>query len=183
MGLLVDISKKFYHFYPSVVAVIVTSHDKKVNAMPAAWNGGVSFDPKYFYFSVSKKRYTYELLSKSSIFSVNFLDWKYLELVHNLGSVSGRDVDKISMFNVPLQKGILENSFIIPVSYASYECKVIFDKEFGDHNLVVGEVLKVYMDPQLFTEDEKPDLSKVTPIFYLGSGCYVKLSLSELREL
>lgn len=170
---------KFYHFYPQNVCVVVSSHNKRINAMPVAWSTGLSFSPRYFAIVVSKKRYTYELISKSGKFTANFLDWKYLNLVNKLGSCSGREIDKIKEFRVDMIKGSSEDFYIIANSYVAYECNVIKDEEIGDHNLIIGEVINVWYEPELFDSDEKPNLEKVSPIFYLGSGEFVKLSLDQ----
>lgn len=170
---------KFYHFYPHNVCIVVVSYNQSINAMPVAWFTGVSFNPRYFAVAISKRRYTYELISKSKRFTANFLDWKYLDLVNNLGSCSGREVNKIEKFNVNLVKGSEEGFYILKDSYVSYECNVIKDDEVGDHNLIIGEVMNVWYEPELFDNEEKPDLTKVNPVFYLGSGEFVKLSLSE----
>lgn len=170
-------TSKFYHFYPNIVCVVVVAYENKINAMPVAWSSGVSSNPRYFSVMISKKRYTYGLISKAKKFSVNFLDWKYLDLVDKLGSFSGRDIDKIKEFNIPIEKGIEEGVFYIPFSYSVYECRLVKNEELGDHNFIVGEVINIWIDESVFDENEKPVLEKVSPIFYLGSGEYVRLKV------
>ncbi|MFN4244708.1 MAG: flavin reductase family protein [Brevinematia bacterium] len=170
---------KFYHFYPNIVCVVVSGFENKVNAMPVAWSSGISSNPRYFGVMIAKKRFTYKLIQKSNKFSVNFLDWKYLDIVVKLGSTSGETTDKIREFNIPIEKGKSENMFFIPLSYAVYECKVIKDDEIGDHNLIIGEIERVLIDETVFDDDEKPILKKIKPIFYMGSGEFVKLEVSD----
>lgn len=175
-------SRKFCHFYPNMVCVVVSSFQGRTNGMPAAWTTGVSSSPRRFSIMISRKRYTYEIISKSRKFSVNFLDWKHLDIVVNLGSCSGREMDKMKRFGIPLEKGELEGVFYIPLAYAVYECELVMDKEVGDHNILVGEVVNVLVDREVFDENERPILGKVNPIFYLGNGEYVKLAVSERYE-
>jgi len=182
MQLIESKSNKFYHFYPNIVTVVATRFENKINLMPVAWNSGVSSNPRYFAVMIAKKRYTYELIKKSQKFSANFLSWDYLKLVDNIGSVSGREVDKISKFNIPVQEGRNDGIVILPISYAVYECKVVKDEEIGDHNLIIGEVLTVHINPDVFDENERPILNKVSPIFYFGKNRYVKLVPSEEVE-
>ncbi|MGC8869474.1 MAG: flavin reductase family protein [Brevinematia bacterium] len=170
---------KFYHFYPNNVCVVVSSFGGKINAMPVVWSVGISFNPRYFAVLVSKKRYTYEIVSKSKKFTANFLDWRYVDLVNKLGSCSGREVDKIKEFQIKLIDGSSEGFYVMLDAYVSYECNVIKDEEVGDHNLIVGEVINVWYNPELFDSEEKPNLEKVSPIFYLGGGEFVKLGLIE----
>jgi len=183
MALIESKSNKFYHFYPNIVTVVVVKFGNEVNLMPVAWNSGVSLDPRYFAVMISKKRYTYELIKKSRRFSSNFLNWEYVKLVNEIGSVSGREVNKVSKFNIPLQKGKNEEILILPISYASYECEVVKDEEIGDHNLIIGKVLTAYIDSDVFDEKERPILTKVSPIFYLGKSKYIKLVPSEEIDL
>ncbi|MEN2998579.1 MAG: flavin reductase family protein [Brevinematia bacterium] len=169
--------KGFYSFFPSVVCVIVTSFQGRTNAMPAAWTTISSINPRYFSVMISKRRFTYELLSRSKSFSVNFLDWKHLDIVDKLGFYSGRDVDKIEKFNIPLERGILDGVFYIPLSFAVYECKLVKDEEVGDHNLIVGEVMNVLVDDDVFDSSGNYIPDKVSPILYVAGEGYIKLRI------
>ena len=168
---------KFYHFYPNIVCVVMSEFDNRINAMPVAWSSGISSNPRYFGVLIAKKRFTYTIIEKSKKFSVNFLDWKYLDTVVKLGSTSGEEIDKIKEFNIPIEKG--KEVYFIPLSYVVYECTVIKDEEIGDHNLIIGKIERVLIDEEVFDENEKPILEKVKPIFYMGSGEFVKLEISE----
>ena len=69
-----------------------------INTMTASWGGfGVIWERNVAYIFVRKSRYTKEFIDGSDTFSLTFFDHKKFakELVY-LGTVSGRDEDKIA---------------------------------------------------------------------------------------
>lgn len=78
--------------------MLITSGDeKKANTMTASWGGvGVLWGSDVVYIFVRQSRYTKEFIDKTGRFSVSFLGEEYRQALQHLGTVSGRDGDKIS---------------------------------------------------------------------------------------
>lgn len=81
--------------------LITAAKDGKVNTMTASWGGfGVLWNKKVVYTFVRPQRYTKEFIDDSSTFSLTFFDKEYKKDLSYLGTVSGRDEDKLSKTNL-----------------------------------------------------------------------------------
>jgi flavin reductase (DIM6/NTAB) family NADH-FMN oxidoreductase RutF len=77
--------------------MLVTAGDaEKVNTMTASWGGlGVLWGQNVAFVFIRPQRYTKEFMDKQGCFSLSFFDG-YKQEMGVLGSVSGRDRDKIA---------------------------------------------------------------------------------------
>ena len=174
---------EFYQHYPRV-AVVVTAHAKgRDNAMAAAWHAPLSSRPPLYGVSIAAKRFTYQLITESREFGVNFLPFSEVELVASVGGSTGQEIDKFQRFNIATDKSIKIAAPILTAAYAAYECKLFDDRDYGDHKFLVGEVMAVHWLKEVFTPDEILDLDKVSPILYLGHDFYITTSKDTLRYL
>ena len=145
-----------YMLHPRPVAIIASSYNGKVSAMPASWIMPVSRDPPVVAVAISKKRFTYELIAGSREFSVNILPKDFLDKIHYLGCVSGREEpDKIAKAGLTIAKGRKIGSPVILESLAIAECTLWKNIEAGDHNIVVGRIVEIYAKPEfdIFNEE------------------------------
>lgn len=84
--------------------LIASGNEEKANAMTASWGGmGVLWGKNVAYIVVRESRYTKEFLDRESAFSVTFFDPEYKKALQHLGTVSGRDEDKITAAGLHLQ--------------------------------------------------------------------------------
>lgn len=166
---------EFYHHYPKVVAIVTAQAQGKENAMAVAWHISLSFAPPLYGVAISPKRFTYQLITQSKEFGVNFLPFKAAELVAAVGGSKGQTIDKFQKFGIARDKSLKTAVPILSDAYAAYECKLTDDREYGDHRLLVGEVVAVHMLKEAFTPEETLDLNKVMPTLYLGKELYLTL--------
>jgi len=156
----------FYHYYPGVPAVVGVRVEERVNFCPAVWNTGLSADPPLFGVSISPKRFTHGLLLKARRFSASFHPFGQRDLVHWLGSHSGREVDKgqaphfLGHTGVPILEG----------AYAAYELELLEVHTFGDHDLFVGRVVAVWEEEGFLDEKGRPKPGLA--LLYYGKGLY-----------
>ena len=161
--------KKFYFHYPFPVTVVVSKYEDKVNMMSAVWHTQLSFEPPLYGVLISKKRFSHNLIEKSKQFTLNFLDYEFLETVAFVGSVSGRELDKAKVFDIPLSDGRIVDVPILAESYAAYECELYDEKEYGDHTLFVGKIVGVHYNEDTYHGEKfVPDAYKINPILYIG---------------
>lgn len=163
--------RHFNHFYPAIAAVIGVEAEGRVNFMPAVWNVGLSFDPPLFGVSVSPKRFTHGLLETASAFSVTFHPYEQAEHVQRLGSVSGREVDKVAAFGLEVVRGRALDVPLLGGFYAAYELEKTAAWPAGDHTLFVGRLRGVWEDPEAFTA-ETLDPARVRALLYFGRYRY-----------
>lgn len=89
--------------------LITAEKDGKVNTMTASWGGfGIMWGKNVAYIVLRPQRYTKEFVDNSTTFSLSFFDGSYKKQLGYLGSVSGREEDKIgkSKFTVIYTDGI-----------------------------------------------------------------------------
>lgn len=77
---------------------IVTAGDKKTgyNSLTASWGGiGVLWGMNVAYLFIRKSRYTHQFMEESNSVTMSFLNQNYKEAKQLIGTVSGKDHNKI----------------------------------------------------------------------------------------
>jgi flavin reductase (DIM6/NTAB) family NADH-FMN oxidoreductase RutF len=173
----------YYQHYPRVAAVVTAHHEGRDNAMAVAWHTPISFKPPLYGVAIATKRFTYRLIVESREFGVNFLSFDQVELIAKVGANSGRDVDKFQQFKIAKRKPLKTGVPVLTAAYTAYECRLVDDREYGDHRLLVGEVVAVHMRRELFDDAQVLDLAQVNPALYLGDERYLPVSGGNTRYL
>jgi len=76
--------------------LVTAEKEGKVNTMTASWGGlGVIWGKNVAYVVIRPQRYTKEFVDASASFSLTFFDERYKKELGYIGSISGRDEDKI----------------------------------------------------------------------------------------
>ena len=76
--------------------LVTAEKDGKANTMTASWGGvGVMWGRNVAFIVIRPQRYTKEFIDASDKLSLSVLDEEYRKTLSYLGSVSGRDEDKI----------------------------------------------------------------------------------------
>lgn len=166
----------FYQHYPRVTVIVTAQANGRDNAMAAAWHTSISAEPPLYGVAISAKRFTYQLIAESKEFGINFLPFAKVELVASVGGSKGSEVDKFHRFNIARDKPVKTAVPILKAAYAAYECKLVDDRGYGDHRLLVGEIVAVHLLRGALTSEETLDLAKVSPILYLGHDLYLTTS-------
>lgn len=164
--------EKFYYLFPQTVAVIGVGN----NLMPAAWHTPVSATPPLYGVLISPKRYTYEILPEHEGFTVNFLMKDQADLIAKLGSTSGRDIDKLSEFRVAIKNAEKIEGVIMSAGYGAYECRKYALHEYGDHYLLIGQILSIHINREMLIEQNLIDEKKVRPVLYFGKDRYLTIN-------
>jgi flavin reductase (DIM6/NTAB) family NADH-FMN oxidoreductase RutF len=85
--------------------LINTYNEEKVNSMTASWGGmGVLWNKEVAYIFIRPQRYTQELLPNNEYFSLSVMGEEYRDVLNYLGSVSGRDENKLEKANLAVTK-------------------------------------------------------------------------------
>ena len=83
--------------------LITAEKDGKANTMTAGWGGlGVMWGKDVAFIVIRESRFTKEFVDGSEYFSLTFFDEGYKKELGYLGSVSGRDEDKIAKSGLTL---------------------------------------------------------------------------------
>jgi flavin reductase (DIM6/NTAB) family NADH-FMN oxidoreductase RutF len=162
----------FSHHYPRL-ATIVTSHARgRDNAMAVAWHAPLSFNPPLIGVAITPKRFSYKLILEAGEFGINFLPLEKAELIAAVGGSSGGEGDKFHKFRIKKEQPLKTSVPILEDAYASYECKLIEHRTYGDHEWFVGEVVATHFSEEAFTENGLLDLGRIAPALYLGAELY-----------
>jgi len=156
------------------ILVISISSDGKANGMTAAWTTPLSFDPPLVGVSIGVTRYTCQLIKESGEFTLNILDKRYLKQIHFLGTVSGREVDKLKECGLTIEKSKKVKAPHVAEAIGVLECRVEKEVETGDHVFFIGRVLEIYAKKGAYDHAEDMYVLKKAKIpLYIGGAYYV----------
>jgi len=147
---------------------VIGSYDTlgKPNMMTAAWVGVSCSRPRCVTISLRKATYTYGNIMTNKAFTVNIPSEKHLEAVKYFGSVSGRDVDKLSEIGYTAVPGDSVYAPYLKESAISLECKVLHTLEVGLHTMFIGEIRDVKADPSVLDEQKRLKAEALQPVFF-----------------
>lgn len=123
--------------------LITAAKEGKSNTMTASWGGlGVMWGKKVAYVVIRPQRYTKEFIDVAESFSLSFLPEKFRKELSYLGSVSGRDEDKIAKAGLSLtyqeEVPYFEESELVLI------CKKLFVQEFKDESFLDKSILDTW---------------------------------------
>ncbi len=172
---------KFSQHYPKTPIIVTASSQGRDNAMTAAWHSPISRFPPLYGISISPERFTYQLITESKEFGINFMPWEQASLVARVGGTSGQKLNKFEAFNIEKEEPLKIAAPILKHAYAAYECKLVDSKPYGDHIWVVGEIVTVHLLEAAFTSEQTINMDKIKPLLYLGSDFYTTTDKDSLR--
>lgn len=119
--------------------LITAGDDKKVNTMTASWGGfGVMFNKNVAYIVLRPQRYTKEFVDNSDTFSLTFFDETFRKQLSYIGTVSGRDEDKISKAELTVQ--YLNNTPYFEEGKIIVICKKLYAQNFKADCFIADEL-------------------------------------------
>ncbi|MHA2209626.1 MAG: flavin reductase family protein, partial [Candidatus Thorarchaeota archaeon] len=115
--------------------------------------------------SINRKHYTMNGIREKRVFSMNLPSVDLVQIADYIGTSSGREVDKSTLFTIfygeteaPMIKECILN--------IELEVKEII--ELPDHFIVLGDAVTSYIDEENMS-DNKPDMKKMNPVIYTGA--------------
>ena len=130
---------------PNPVTLVCTKKsDGSTNLATVSWWTYLSFNPCMIGYAMAKTSFSGEMVRENKKVILTIPGEKIAEAVVGCGSTTGRKTDKISQFQVEMQK--LPNSDIeIPLhSRVAIQCSLKEFVEVGDHYLYICNVEEVY---------------------------------------
>ncbi|WP_029323820.1 flavin reductase [Butyrivibrio sp. AE3004] len=141
-----EILEGAFHFGGDTWALLTAGDDEKANTMTVSW-GGIThiWDKTCAIIYVRESRYTREFIDAQKKFSLSFLNRDaYRGLKKYLGSVSGRDEDKIS--NAKLNLNFDDGVPFIDEADNIIICKVLYKQLMKEDCVVNGRIIADYYD-------------------------------------
>ena len=121
--------------------LITAEKDNKVNTMTASWGGlGVMWNKNVAYIAIRPHRYTKQFVDNSDTFSLTFFNEKFRDQLGYLGTVSGRDEDKIT--NSGLTIVHTDNTPYFEEANYVLICKKLYAQDFNSESFISKETEK-----------------------------------------
>ncbi|TGE31679.1 flavin reductase [Desulfosporosinus sp. Sb-LF] len=119
--------------------LITAEKDGKVNTMTASWGGfGVMWNKNVAYIVIRPQRFTKEFIDNSNTFSLTFLDNSFKKQLGYLGTVSGRDEDKIGKSNLTILH--MDDTPYFEEAGIAIFCKKLYAQEFKPESFIAQEL-------------------------------------------
>ncbi|GAY26049.1 flavin reductase [Desulfurococcaceae archaeon AG1] len=177
----IEYKGKFYrplHPRPTVVLGTLCKNGR-VNLMPASWNTPVSEEPPTVAIAVDKTTYTYECLEYHGEATINVASDTQIQLVYDLGSVSGRSVDKVEKFSVELVPSVKIKPPGLQGSLAILEGRVMSRYPVGEVMLYIFEILLVRVLEGI-ADEWGLDLSKANLLLHSAGRVFYRVAPTKL---
>lgn len=135
--------------------LVSAAHGGRANVMAAAWVMALDFEPPKLAAVLAADTYTRELAVASGELVINIPTVAQSELTYALGSVSGRDVDKIHEYGVATTPGSKVGAPMVDGCVGWLECVVVPEAHMAEaYDLFVCEVVAAWADPEVWNGRE-----------------------------
>lgn len=125
---------------PCPVVVLTVAAGERLDAMTAT-AFFVSESPPLLGVSVADHVLTHDLIEQASEFVVNVATPQQVDMVRQLGSTHGREVDKFEKFGLATLQGQRVGAPRLEGCYASMECKVVDSRKVAGYRVYTAEVV------------------------------------------
>ncbi len=154
------------------VVLVTAKFNERDDITPIAWNVPVSKEPALVAIAVAPERFIYGLIEKSGEFALNLPTLKILKELYFCGKHSGRDVDKFEKTKLTRVDAKFISAPLIKECIANIECKVEKIYPAGDHNLIIGRVLRAIVEKDLFDDFLKVNIDDAKTVHHLGKSLF-----------
>ncbi|MBN1968331.1 MAG: flavin reductase [Candidatus Delongbacteria bacterium] len=113
------------------------------NTMTASWAGfGVLWNKKVCFTFVRPTRHTYNFTEENDLFTLTFFDEKYRDALKLLGTVSGKNRDKISESGLTIEQ--ISETTGFKEARLTMVCKKVYWQDIDNRNFLVSEIENSY---------------------------------------
>jgi flavin reductase (DIM6/NTAB) family NADH-FMN oxidoreductase RutF len=154
--------------YPSPAGLVTSAGpDGEVNVVTLGEIFNVSIArPVIVGIAIRTATHSHGLIRAGGEFTVNLPTTDLLETVDAVGSISGRECDKFERFGLtPLPASVVRPPLIAECP-VNVECRVLDEREVGDHQLFLGEAVAEHVEEAVLGEDGSPDPDRLDMLIY-----------------
>lgn len=123
------------HYISQGVYVVGVADGDKTNAFTAAWVMQASFSPVLLAISINPEHYSYKLLKKGGVCSVNVLSREQSDIASHYGQSGIKDKMSLGTW-----AAALTGAPVLQESLAYFDCTVSHEVSAGDHQLMICAV-------------------------------------------
>jgi flavin reductase (DIM6/NTAB) family NADH-FMN oxidoreductase RutF len=160
--------ENFYRILAPRPTVLITTVDVqgRVNAAPFSFITPISSQPPLVGFASAPQRHTLKNIKATREFVINIPPADIIDEVWVCSKKFPEGVNELKQANLQEAPAKTVAPPIIKECVGWLECKFIYEKELGDHVLVVGEVLYAWVKDEALSEGEF-DLSQAKPLMHI----------------
>ncbi len=168
---------KLPYVYPIPITLVGANVHGKPNFEVIGDMGLMGINPALVIISSHRDHYTNTGILENNTFSINFPTVSMLTKTDYCGTVSGRDVDKSTLFEIFYgETGTAPMIIECPVSM---ECRVVKEFSIQHRQMFLGEVVQCFASEEFVREKngEKAlaDLTRLGPILYALDNRYYRI--------
>ncbi|MGC8982502.1 MAG: flavin reductase family protein [Desulfurococcaceae archaeon] len=144
-----------YHvLHPRPVYLIVSrSREGRLNVMSASWVSPVSDEPFLVALSIWTGSLTYQYIKETGEFTINIPGEEHVDVVYKAGSLSGREVDKLSLLGLKTVNSARIGTPGLAGMLGFLECKVAKEVAVSDDtSLIIAEVLAIHVKEDAYSK-------------------------------
>ena len=159
---------------PLPVALVSSGSCEDPNACAVAWTGVICSNPPRMYISLTKSRYSHEIISKTREFVINMVSTDIIRATDTCGVKSGRDMNKFAECGLTAVPSLHVKSPSVADAPMAIECRVVDVIELGSHDMFLADVVGITADESLFNDQDKLMYGRADLVAY-SHGTYVEL--------
>jgi flavin reductase (DIM6/NTAB) family NADH-FMN oxidoreductase RutF len=157
---------------PGPVAIVTTAWRGEANAAPIAWCTALSMAPPMVGIVVHPHRHTADMIRFSDGFAINIPGPKLLKQTAFLGTLSGSAANKLEASGLETFSPLSIDAPLIEGCLAWIECTLNDVIRIGDHQLFVGNVVKVQADDEAYAQQWLLNDRDSSPLTFIGGTRY-----------
>ena len=145
---------KAYRLMNHGPTVLVSSrHGDAINVMAAAWSMPLDFDPPKVAVVLDKSTLTRRMVEASGEFALMVPSRALAQLTLQVGSTTGREVDKFAAFGAGYWTGAQVGAPLLDGCLAWLECRLLPEPHIQEtYDLFLGQVVAAWADPAVFRD-------------------------------
>jgi flavin reductase (DIM6/NTAB) family NADH-FMN oxidoreductase RutF len=167
----VKLSQSKWLVEPGCVVLVTSGTMENPNVMTFSWQTPVNnSDPCLILLAISHVRHSYDLIKENHELVINVPGEELLEQTHYVGTVTGKDIDKLKESGLtPIAARVVAPPLIEECA-AHLECRVVEIFKMQSHDLLICEVLRAAAETELFDGKWIPE--KFHSLHYLCGNYY-----------
>lgn len=168
---LTKLELAYRYLYPRLTTIVSCGTIKSPNAITIAWSCPLSVNPPLVGVLIAPNRHSHKIIKKTRDFVINIPNFssKMIEGSFHIGSISGLDEpEKIINSGLSVEPSKSIKSPRILECKVHLECKLADVISTGDHDLFVGKVVDIIVDPEI-VDKWAVNLDQFSPIYWRQS--------------
>jgi len=159
---------EFYRFMAPRLTLLVSTCDKEgnPNAAPFSFVMPVSINPPLAAISTAHKRHTLANIRETGQFVLNLPIESIIEKLHVCSDPFDKGVNEIKEAGLTEMKSVVVKPPRVEECAAWFECELEWEKEAGDHVIVIGKIVKAEVKDE-FMKDGAFDLAGAKPLLHV----------------